>query len=422
MEILNQLVPWIGVGLCLLALFQFAHWSAHSLNLFSKERTQFAKDRKALIASLHDGQPDTEVVPSSPGWNGFRNFRVQQIDAESNHCKSLYLVPADGKPIPTFQPGQHLALRFRIPGQQKPVVRCYSLSDGPNQPWYRITVKEIAAPRDHPDATPGLVSSFIHRHLAVGDQLEVKSPSGHFHLDHDSPRPVVLLAGGIGVTPMISMLAHLVSSKPKRPIIMAYGVKHSLDHAFKNYLSQLEDSGQLLLLTCYSDPLPEDRQGDHFDIHGFVSVPLIRELLPDQDCDFFLCGPPPFMASLSSGLADWGVPPSRIHSEAFGPASLPRQSGAIPPTIPASSESIVVKFVSSGTSANWQGQADSLLELAEEHGIEIESGCRAGSCGSCVTEIISGQVDYPGEQQPDCAPDHCLTCISRPLGPLELRA
>ncbi len=221
---------------------------------------------------------------------------------------------------------------------------------------------------------------------------------------------------------MISMLDRLVSIQSNRLVLLAYGVNHSGDHVFKDQLKTLvEQNENILLLTCYSEPRASDKIGEDFHVQGFVSVDLLRTILTDPDCDYYLCGPPPFMQSLFNGLTAWGVDESRLHSEAFGPASIthrkePKQHSDRPAT------NATVNFVNTDVVANWNGKADSLLELADALGVEIDSGCRSGSCGTCSTELIAGKIEYPNGKQPDCQPGHCLVCIAKPDGPIELGA
>jgi hypothetical protein len=132
-------------------------------------------------------------------WNGFRKFRIVSKEKETKDITSFYLAPHNGKPLPGFLPGQFLTFQFHIPGQAQPVVHCYSLSDSPYHPdRYRISIKKVPASRDEPSAPPGLVSSYFHDSLNEHDIVDVKAPSGHFYLNMNEKKPVVLLSGGGG--------------------------------------------------------------------------------------------------------------------------------------------------------------------------------------------------------------------------------
>ena len=164
-----------------------------------------------------------------PGWRDFRVVRREFEDAAQSQC-SFYLEPVDGQPLPPFRPGQFLTFALDLdapgPGQAaRTVTHCYSLSDRPEASHYRVTIKRVPAPAEHPDYAPGLSSGHFHDHVRVGDVLRVKAPSGHFHIDTDAAVPVVLVGGGIGITPMMSMLRWCVAQQPQRPVHLYYGVR-----------------------------------------------------------------------------------------------------------------------------------------------------------------------------------------------------
>jgi ferredoxin-NADP reductase len=421
----ETILPAIGIGLCLLAMCQVALWSSQSLGFRKLGRQQFSENAKRFRAQIRDPLGDNSSDMTTATWAGFRNFRVDSLVKETDTCTSVYLVPEDGKPIPHFHPGQHLTFRFTIPGQAKPVVRCYSLSDGPGKAYYRISVKIASPPHDRDELPPGKASSYINQLMQVGQIVPVKAPAGHFFLNEESNKPVVLLAGGVGITPMVSMLDRLIATQSQRLILLAYGINHSADHAFKQLLAAIsEQHPNVHLLNCYSRPQATDHAGVDYHLDGRVSTDLLQQVLPDPDCEFYLCGPPPFMKSLYEGLLEWGVAESDIRYEAFGPASIgkrPSKSADVPCPAPAA-EPVAIKFAVSDATAVWDGSHESLLEFAEASGIPVDSGCRAGSCGSCSVEVIAGKIEYSDGQKPNCEPGHCLTCIARPNGPVELGA
>lgn len=464
MELLENSLEIIGIAMCVLALLPLAFWAAQSWSTLRHNQLQFrgsqellrqqilaandfrltkraddpsaeamthsessvAQSQEASIVEASDfpestksGDESDPQIQADGTWRGFRKFRVEQLVKETASCTSVYLSPVDGKPIASFEAGQHLPLRFSIPGQSKPVIRCYSLSDGPGKACYRISVKAMPAHQAGHD--PGLVSNFVNEQLKEGDVIESKAPSGSFFLDLDDSRPVILLAGGIGVTPMVSMIDSLQANSPDRLTILFYGVRNKADHAFTDDLSQIKESSENLhVLNCYSKPQAEDVQGKDFHVKGFVSTDLIKRLMPNPDCQFYLCGPPAFMKSLSEGLEAWGVPANQVHSEAFGPASInkPRPTASIP----AVAGAVEVAFDQTGQTVAWNPKCESLLELAESNGVEIDFGCRAGSCGTCTTALLAGEVQYPEGIKVDCEPGECLTCVARPAGSIKLGA
>lgn len=267
-------------------------------------------------------------------------------------------------------------------------------------------------------------SSFFCDSVKEGDILDVKAPNGHFFLDLEKPRPVVLISGGVGVTPMVSMANALVESGDKREVWFFFGARNSRDHMFKDYMAELvAKHPHVRVHVCYSKPLPADVKGSDYQHESRVSVALFKELLPSNNYDYFLCGPGPFMETITDELRAWGVPDSWVHYEAFGPASVKK---AAPPEIKSLNQgpisSIEVTFSKSGQSAMWDSACSSLLELAEGVGIKIDAGCRAGNCGSCLVAIKSGEVEYLGGHGADVEQGSCLACICKPKGKLVIDA
>jgi ferredoxin len=169
---------------------------------------------------------------------------------------------------------------------------------------------------------------------------------------------------------------------------------------------------------CFSKPLPEESVGRDYHHAGRIDLALLRMELAFKPYHFYICGPAPLMESLVPALDDWGVPDAHIHFEAFGPASVVRKqaatSSAVRPQSEAEEAGIVVTFAQSGKRVPWQPTAGSLLAFAEANGIAVDSGCRAGGCGTCQTTIRAGEVAY--RQPPDYDPDPgtCLLCVCAP--------
>jgi len=369
-------------------------------------------------------------VRPGAAWAGWREFRVAQRsfeDAAQSQC-SFHLHPVDGQPLPAFKPGQFLTFSLDVANSsagnglaKRAITRCYSLSDRPDPTHYRVTIKRVPAPADHPEWPPGLSSNHFHDHVRPGDILLVKSPSGHFFIDPDPAVPVVLIGGGIGITPMMSMLRWCVAEQPQRTLHLYYGVRNSGEHAFKQVIEEIAASHPSLRLNIvYSRPAATDVQGRDYQHEGHVDVELLRRTLPHGRHQFYVCGPPAMMQTLVPALAEWGVPGADIHHEAFGPASV-RLPGAPEVSVPAA-DAFEVKFQRSGRTLSWDGRDASLLDFAERHGIEVESGCRSGGCGSCETRLAEGSVQYEHAPDHDVAPGHCLLCVGRPSSNLVLEA
>jgi nitric oxide dioxygenase len=260
---------------------------------------------------------DQAAVPG--GWNGYRQFVVERKQPESEIITSFYLRPADGSPLPTFKPGQYLTLKIDHPTTPTS-PRNYSLSDRPGLEYFRISVKR--EPNLVPDGPPGLISNYLHDQVREGDALQVGPPCGEFTLDPTQPngRPIVMLAGGIGITPLLSMLKSLAHHRVSTPICFIHAARNSRVHALGDEVRQLaSEHANIQTHFRYDAPLDDDLHSGRCDSTGFVDAGLLRELLPGPDADFYFCGPKPFMTGLYRELKEWGVGEERMHFEFFGP-------------------------------------------------------------------------------------------------------
>lgn len=370
--------------------------------------------------------PLAKPVKADAAWAGWRDFRVAQRvfeDAAQSQC-SFYLQPVDGQPLPAFKPGQFLTFALDVRPAATParaITRCYSLSDRPDPLHYRVTIKRVPAPAGHPEVDPGLSSNHFHDRVKPGDMLRVKAPGGHFFIDVDPDVPAVLIGGGIGITPMMSMLRWCVNQQPQREVHLYYGLRNSSEHAYKSQLEAIAATHPALHLhVVYSRPSETDLQGRDYQHPGHVDVELLRRTLPHGRHQFYVCGPPAMMQALVPALAEWGVPVDDIHFEAFGPASI--QLPGKPEAVETSVAAAEVRFQRSGRTLSWDGQDASLLDFAERNGISVESGCRSGGCGSCETRLLEGSVQYAHVPDHDVAAGHCLLCVARPTSALVLEA
>jgi len=358
---------------------------------------------------------------SGAPWSGYRKFRIIKKVKETDSVSSFYLAPNDQKPLPKFLPGQYLIFQLKIPGHSKPVNRCYSLSDSPTHSGqYRVTVKRVGPPRDNPDAPPGLGSSFFHDSLNENSIVDVKTPGGHFHLDMKKNTPVVLLAGGVGITPVLSMLNAIVSLGIKRETWFFLGIPNKNEHMMKEHLEAAAiENENVRLHVCYSRPGSSDVKGQDYHHQERVSVDLLKQLLPSNNYDFFICAPPAMVKALREDLGAWGVPKDKIHFEAFGSETVKQCKGnGNVQEAPA----VDVTFAKSAKTLHWDPKMNCLLDFAEENGITMESGCRGGNCGSCITAIKTGSVTYISEPGSEPEAGSCLTCISVPKENLTLDA
>ena len=352
-------------------------------------------------------------------WNGFRKFVVHRKVVESPAVCSFYLKPNDAKPLPEFKPGQYLTFRLPSTHGSTQLIRCYSLSDRPHQGHYRVSIKRALAPDG---STAGVSSGLFHDVIQEGDILDLRAPAGHFWLEPNESEPVVLIGSGIGITPVLSMLATLVHQQSRRPIWFFYGVRNRREQLFApEFEAMLRELPQINLRICYSQPEPGDRLGVDYHIQGRITLELLQRELPSSNFRFYYCGPGPMMEALTGGLKTWGVPDSHLHFEAFGPVSVKRV-GLAPGATPAPAKTHLVTFRKSARSLPWDGVHATLLDLAEHAGIALPSGCRAGNCGTCAVALQWGEVSYI--QPPGSPPEArtCLTCIAQPKGDIVLEA
>ena len=351
-------------------------------------------------------------------WNGLRKFLVDRKVSESHDTISFYLKPHDSKALPLFHAGQFLTFRLHAPGEERAVVRCYSLSSGPDSETYRITVKKVQN---------GVASQFLHDCVKVGDLLDVMAPRGDFCIEPSHSRPTVLLAGGVGITPLLSMAYSLTSFGSVAETWLLYSVRAAQDFLLTDELQALTEDHQNLHVRVGTSG-PQSDTGA-CDFQGRISVDYLKQILPSNNYDFYICGPASMMKSLVTDLRKWGVPPASIHTEAFGASSVQVVSAAMKngtevdgPDSRNAATGITVNFVKSAKSGTWMGGTPNLLSYAESLDISIDAGCRAGSCGSCVTAIRSGCVKYLETPGYSCDDNTCLPCVAVPDGQLELDA
>ncbi|MHA3734173.1 pyridoxamine 5'-phosphate oxidase family protein [Pseudomonas sp. Eth.TT006] len=357
-------------------------------------------------------QADARLQAKALG-DKWRPLRVTRIERESQHIRSIYLQPDDGAGMPVFQAGQHLPLRFTLNGETH--IRTYSLSSAPSDDFLRISVKR-----------EGLVSGHLHQQIRVGDVLEARAPQGHFTVAPLEQRPLVLLAAGVGITPLLSMLREVVyqglRTRGIRPTLLLQSSRSLADQPFRKELDHLLETagGAVRVLRLLSQPEADLQEGEDFDLPGRIDGTVLRNLLDAEDfdqLDFVLCGPGGFTQGIYDILRELDVRDAQIHAETFGPSTLKRQADPDAIVIeqpPAATTSVPVMFERSAKEARWQPDGGSLLELAESRGLRPEFSCRGGSCGTCKTRLISGAVNYP--QPPADMPEEgqVLICCAVP--------
>ena len=255
----------------------------------------------------------TVAAEQEGGWTDYKDFTVTDKVQESDVITSFYLRPADGKKVPTYLPGQYITVRVKIPGEPYLLNRQYSLSVAPGQEYFRISVKKEAEGETY----EGKVSNYLHKSVEIGDTLEITAPAGEFTLDKNET-PVVFLAGGVGITPLLSMVQTVSAEQPNRSVQFIQAVNNGADQAFKNELANIHVNDYRLSFV-YANPTEADEQNRYFVKKGYVDRELLTNVV-NPDADYYICGPVPFMQAVVHALKELSVQDEKIHFEFFGPA------------------------------------------------------------------------------------------------------
>ncbi|SMF34078.1 hypothetical protein SAMN02745866_02162 [Alteromonadaceae bacterium Bs31] len=363
----------------------------------------------------------------------WRGFRVTKKKPESNTITSFYLEPENGI-LPRFEAGQFLNLQVMINGQ--PVIRPYTISSAPGQRHYRLSVKREQASPLAPNSAPGLVSNFLHDALQMGDRVLIKPPNGKFVFNTNSTRPAVMLAAGIGITPIISMLKHAllenIRTRSMRPITVFACARSASERSFTEELKNIEANanGFISIYWILSRPEPGlikglHKQSSDYQFEGRLNKQIIQSVLPIDDYDFYLCGPDGFMQSTYDSLLSLGVKDAKINAESFGPSALKRKSHT--ESLASGDARAALKEVASEAVVSihnkknkqvveqlWQKKDESLLEFAESHGFTPEYSCRNGTCGACSVKLENGEVSYLSPPAYPVKQGDALLCCARP--------
>ncbi len=382
--------------------------------------------------------------------NTWQPLQVTKIEDETPAIRSFYLSPIDNKETTVFKAGQHLPIKLKIPNDipkhmiirdastgiesegsssvdtTKTAIRTYTLSSPPNHPFYRISVKR------EPN---GPVSNHLHDNIKVGDIIEAKQPQGSFYIDTEATRPLVLIAGGVGITPMVSMAQYIAEEntkqvdKPHRKMTIIHSTRLEEELAFSRDFYQLAMEQpdnihyQTYISGSVSDTLHvsehQQKRGPSYSNKGRITADGLRSILSLDDYDFYLCGPSGFMQAQYENLKSLGVPDKRIHSEAFGPSTLTRQptddkTSNNSNNKPVSPKKAKINFSQSKKIETWTNKDNSLLDFAEAQGLTPEFSCRNGSCGTCKIPLKSGSVSYKIEPTIDYNDNEVVLCCAIP--------
>lgn len=359
------------------------------------------------------------ISPSPTKWNG--KLRVARIFQETPDVKTFRLMNPLGGALPfAYLPGQFLTVA--VSPEDKQVRRSYTIASSPTQRDYA----EIAVKHEE----PGLVSGFLHNRVKEGDLLVVAGPSGSFTFTGRECKCILLIAGGVGITPLMSVLRYLTDRSWTGDIYLLYGIRTPQDFIYREELEYLQRRHANLHVTvAVSRPEGFDWNGPM----GRITKNLIAASVPDLPSRYVhVCGPTPMMEAVKRALAELGVPGDRIRMEAFGPAlgrpepgtssPVPALQGAPGPALATGSPKAI--FTRSGKSASLPPDKV-VLDVADEIGVEIDNSCRVGTCGICRVKLLSGQVTMAvedGLEPGDKENGVILACQAKSTGDVSVEA
>ncbi|MCC6511692.1 MAG: 2Fe-2S iron-sulfur cluster binding domain-containing protein [Pirellulaceae bacterium] len=428
MELLSIATASAAAGLLTTSAFRLATATWHRAHSSLQNRRWRREEQLWLKRDTQHARMASElkrqsVESSSSNW---RVMEVVQIADESDDCRSFYLQPplslASASNAPArlgssdsqmFAPGQFVLVRPALGGASLP-VRCYSLSDAPNQNWWRISVKRQGVSSSRANAVS--LSNWLHDHIREGDCVLIDGPHGDFVLEPQQTAPIVLLAAGIGVTPLLSMLKHSLATNPQRRVDLFFQVQDEEHWPFGKMLHQWCKLCPALNVHTYMSRQSELPVVSHGQVltGKFDAQTILQAVNEETQPHFYLCGPDAWMQSITSGLSQADIAPSRIHSESFGNSA--EQTSAI------SVAEWSIRFERSAVQTDISDQAKHVWQSAKEHGLELPAACHSGACGTCKLKLLAGRVAYA--HKPSCvhADDEVVACIAQPIGPIVVDA
>lgn len=369
----------------------------------------WARQRRAaaLADRLMSAPPAPAAAVARPaasplgGWSGA--LRVARIFQETADVKTFRLAPVAGEELPfSFEPGQFLTISVMIDG--KAVRRSYSIASSPCcHGWCEITVKQ---------ARGGAVSGHLHERARVGDVLDASGPFGRFTFRGREATSVVMIAGGVGVTPMMSAIRYLADQSWNGDIFLLYACQRLDAVIFRDELDRLARrySNLHVTLVLADEPSP-DWQG----ARGFITADLLRQVVPDLTTRrVHLCGPPPMMEAIKRELAKLGLPEGQLKTELFLSAG-PAKPGVSPAAPAEGVAAASCRFARSGKTVPLSAH-QTILEAGESAGLSLEYSCRQGFCGVCKTRLLEGAVTMDVEDglaPADKAAGYILTCQAK---------
>ncbi|GAA0126050.1 hypothetical protein UT300019_19520 [Clostridium sp. CTA-19] len=277
----------------------------------NKIKDVYGKQSEYSIQEIMSKYSNSNVNSAKPmAWNGFKEFIVVKKIRENNDVISFYFKAKDKSKLLKHKPGQFFTIKLNSEDEKyKDEIRTYSLSMMPNEEFYRISVKKVPS---------GLISNYLHDKVEVGDIIYGMVPMGLFMInENNKEKPLILISGGIGITPLISMLYEEV--KIRKQIFFIQAIQNSDVETFKDEMKEImKNRDNVRNIVFYSNPKDDDSLGKDYDFKGRVDYNWIKNNLP-LNGDFYFCGPPPFMKGIYKALKELGVKEEYINFEFFGP-------------------------------------------------------------------------------------------------------
>jgi len=409
--------PWVFSSFAAVALGLAGHvaWFVACEQL--ARRPSLAETRAAAPAeAVRSGAaPLLRPAPrktDAPRARDFLSVPVVAVHDETPTIRTFRLARPEGF---AFAAGQFVPLQVRVDG--RPHVRCYSISSAPEAAGYLdITVRR-----------QGLVSGTLHAAVKPGATLLVRPPAGRFVYPEGDERPIVLIGGGGGVTPLMSMLRHAVLAEPTRPVSLLLSVRTSEDIAFREELAWLPRRHPHTRVTVTVTGADASRNG--FRTGRITPAMLVEHVAEPGDAIYLLCGPLPMIHDVKNLLGRLGVPEPQVRSEVFqaataiGAVASPADDPIQPTVVPVLPETSRLTLSRTRRSVDVPAGM-TLLEAAETAGVSIPSVCRAGVCGTCRTRLISGDARCTSEglDAEDAGKGFVLPCVTWAAGDCALDA
>nr|MDQ4007346.1 2Fe-2S iron-sulfur cluster-binding protein [Actinomycetota bacterium] len=387
-----------------LVCYAFAVFTVSRIGGFRRPR------RRRMAAAATTTAPAAAAPAKARGGSTFHKLRVQEIVRETPDAVSVaFAVPPDLVPVFRFEPGQHLTLRAHLDGDE--VRRSYSLCSGVTDGELRIAVKQVEG---------GRASPWVNRRLAVGDVVEVATPSGRFRAEPNPlhERHLLGIAAGSGITPVLSILKSVLAVEPRSRFTLVYGNRDRDSTIFRDKLARLQERyGERLrvvhvLSRCQRAEPP---------LRGRINATKLRELAPMLDLhtvdDAYLCGPREMTLEVRDALVQQGLARDRVHVELFGSPATPASSSPAPTTAPGDDTAYHVAVVDRGARTELAVRGgETVLDAALRAGLDLPYSCREGVCGTCRAKLACGQVRQDGAEltQAEIAAGYVLTCQARP--------